>query len=124
MLGGIMSGLKILILEDDEMIGEILAEMLEDMGHSVLGIAETEKKAIALAARNRPEFMICDVTLEEGSGIVAADTICASGIVPHMFVSGDVNRVHKAVPGAIVLEKPFRQNDVEVAIERTLAAFG
>lgn len=119
-----MTGLRILLLEDDILIGEILSEMLEDMGHTVLGVAATEKKGIELAARTRPDFLICDVTLEEGNGISAARTICANGIIPHLFASGDVNRVKASEPNAIILEKPFRQGDVEAAIARARSAFG
>lgn len=119
-----MAGRNILIIEDDELIAEVLAEMVVDMGHSVSGIAETEKKAIALAAQTQPDFLICDVTLEEGSGLAAADAICARQPVPHLFASGDIARVKAARPQAVVLEKPFRQGDVAAAIERALAAFG
>lgn len=118
-----MAGRNILIIEDDELIAEVLAEMVEEMGHSVAGIAETETKAVFLAARTQPDFLICDVTLEEGSGIAAADAICAARNVPHLFASGDVARVKTARPDAVVLEKPFRQRDVAEAIDRALAAF-
>ncbi len=119
--GGIMVGRNILIIEDDELIADILAEMVEEMGHTVAGIAETEKKAIALAAKTQPDFLICDVTLEEGSGIAAAEAICAARPVPHLFASGDIARVKAARPDAVILEKPFRQGDVAAAIDRALA---
>lgn len=119
-----MAGLTILVLEDDVLIAEILSEMLEDMGHTVLGPAATEKKGIELAAQTRPDLLICDVTLEQGDGISAARAICATGVVPHFFSSGDLNRVKAMVPDAIVLEKPFRQGDVETAITRAMTAFG
>lgn len=119
-----MVGRTILIIEDDELIAEVLAEMVEEMGHSVAGIAETEKKAIALAAQTHPDFLICDVTLEEGSGIAAAEAICAARPVPHFFASGDIARVKASRPQAVVLEKPFRRGDVAAAIEQALASFG
>lgn len=119
-----MAGRTILIIEDDELIAEVLADMVEMMGHSVAGIAETEKKAVALAAQTQPDFLICDVTLEEGSGIDAARAICATRPVPHIFASGDIARVKAVNPQAIVLEKPFKQNDVAKAIEEAVAAFG
>ncbi len=124
MLGGTMADRTILIIEDDELIAEVLAEMVEMMGHSVVGIAETEKKAIALAAETQPDFLICDVTLEEGSGIDAARAICAARPIPHLFASGDIARAKAANPQAVVLEKPFKQGDVARAIEQAIAAFG
>jgi CheY-like chemotaxis protein len=115
-----MSDVRILIVEDDILIGELLSLMLEDMGHSVCGIATTEASAVASAAALHPNLMICDMKLDQGTGPGAVATICKTKFVPHIYVSGNINGVLTAVPGAIVVEKPFRQEQLQRAIGRAL----
>jgi hypothetical protein len=41
--------------------------------------------------------------------------------VAHLFISGDVLRVKAARPDAIVVQKPFRDTELDQAIQRTLS---
>ena len=112
--------LRILVLEDDAIIGMLLAEMLEEMGHEVCAIEATETRAISAASRCKPELMIVDARLRHGSGISAVDKICLAEPVPHLFLSGDVSGVRAMRPHAIVVQKPFREGDLAKAIQSTL----
>ncbi len=116
-----MSDVRILIVEDDVLIGELLSLMLEDMGHQVCGIAVTESEAVVLARSRHPDLLICDMKLDEGTGPGAVAEIIKTGFVPHIYVSGNVNSVLAAVPDAIVIEKPFRQEQIMRAIGRALS---
>jgi two-component system, response regulator PdtaR len=87
-----MKPLRILVVEYDVMIGPLLAEMLEDLGHIVCGVEVDAENAMAAAARWRPELMIVDVGLGEASGIAAVKEILRGGFVPYVFVTGDVLR--------------------------------
>src|ERR1700722_4237230 len=71
--------LRVLVVEDDAMIGVLLGEMLEGMGYGVCGIEATEGDAVTAAARYKPDLMIVDVHLGEGSGVSAIDTIHQAG---------------------------------------------
>ena len=115
-----MNDMRILIVEDDFLVGELLSMTLEDLGHEVCGIATSEAAAVAAATADRPDLMICDMTLETGTGPGAVATICRDGFVPHLFVSGNVSSVLAVVPDAIVVEKPFRKTDLVRAIDRAL----
>ena len=119
-----MLPLHVLVVEDDAMIGALLAEMLTEMGHAVDAIESTETAAIAAANRSRPQLMIVDVGLAEGSGVAAVDNILRAGPIPHVFMSGDVSRVRVLRPGAVTLQKPFRESDLLRAIRRALSAEG
>ncbi len=70
-----MSALRILVVEDDAMIGMALTEMLEEMGHDVCSIEATEAEAISAADRCRPDLMIVDVLLGAGNGVSAVTEI-------------------------------------------------
>ena len=70
-----MTALSVLVVEDDAMIGMLLAEMLEDMGYTVCAVVATEEDAVADAARCKPGLMIVDEQLREGSGVSAMERI-------------------------------------------------
>jgi DNA-binding response OmpR family regulator len=55
-----MQTLRVLVVEDDPMIGMLLAEMLEAIGHDVCAIETIEAAAVAAAARYRPDLLIVD----------------------------------------------------------------
>jgi CheY-like chemotaxis protein len=112
--------LRVLVVEDDAMIGVLLGEMLEGMGYDVCGIEATEAEAVTAAARCKPDLMIVDVNLGEGSGVSAIDTIHRAGPVPHVFVSGDIARVRALRPDSIVIQKPYRESELARVIQRAL----
>ena len=87
-----MKALRILVVEDDVMIGGLLAETLEDLGHVVCAVETNAANAVAAAARHHPDLMIVDVGLGEASGVAAVKEILRSGFVPHVFATGDALR--------------------------------
>jgi CheY-like chemotaxis protein len=113
-----MKPLRILVVEDDAVIGMLLSEMLADMGHDVCGVEVTEAAAVAAATRHRPDLMIVDAWLADGTGVSAVAQILRAGWVPHVFISGA--RIQPERPGAVALQKPFLQSDLVRAIQRAL----
>ncbi|MDQ2861886.1 MAG: response regulator [Pseudomonadota bacterium] len=113
--------LRVLVVEDDAMISALLALLLEEMGHQVCAIEDTEQGAVAAAARLRPDLMIVDHRLIDGDGVSAVDKVCRTGFVPHLFLSGAALEIETLRPGAVVLQKPFVDGDLCRAIERALA---
>ena len=114
--------LRVVVVEDDVIIGTLLAEMLAGMGHDVCAIEATEADAVSAAARCKPDLMIVDVGLGEGSGISAIETIHHTGPVPHVFVSADVSRYRGLRPGSIFIQKPYRESDLARVIRQALDA--
>jgi len=115
-----MGALRVLVVEDDAMIGSLLAEMLAGMGHDVCAIEATEADAVTAAGRCKPDVMIVDVRLGEGSGITAVAEILRTGFVPHVFISGDTSTVQALRPDAVAIQKPFREADLARGIQRAL----
>ena len=116
-----MDSLRILVVEDDALIGMLLADMLTAMGHAVCAVAGTQVEAVAAAERNKPDMLIVDARLREGSGVAAVDQIQCGGFVPYIFVTGDSRGVLAQKPNAIVLEKPFTEGMLATAITRAQA---
>jgi CheY-like chemotaxis protein len=113
---------RVVVVEDDAMIGVLLGEMLEGMGYDVCSIEATEADAVTAAALYRPDLMIVDVQLGDGSGVSAIDTIHRARPVPHVFVSGDIARLRALKPGSIAIQKPYRESELALTIQRALGA--
>ena len=67
-----MKALRTLVVEDDAMIGGLLAETLDGLGHAVCAVETNVAKAVAAASHWRPDLMIVDVGVGEASGVRAA----------------------------------------------------
>jgi CheY-like chemotaxis protein len=117
-----MKALQILVVEDDSLIAMLLVETLVEMGHGVCGVETTESGAIAAALQCQPDLMIVDVQLIEGNGVSAVDQILGTGFVPHLFISGDIKTILARRPGAVAIEKPFRESELVEAIRRALGS--
>ncbi len=109
---------QIMIVEDDQLIGMLLAAMLEDMEMDVCAIEATQSGAVAAALRLRPDLMIVDAKLGGGSGIAAMAEIERHGPMPHIFMSGERSLAPRH--GARLLMKPFSQDQLSCAIRRAL----
>ena len=116
-----MKALHTLIVEDDAMIGGLLAETLEGIGHAVCAVESNVANAVASASYWLPDLMIVDVGLGEASGVAAVKEILQSRFVPHVFVTGHAVRGIPLGPDTVLIQKPFRVSDLERAIQRALA---
>jgi DNA-binding NtrC family response regulator len=96
----------------------LLAEMLERMGHTVCGVAATEQAAIAADAEYSPDLIIADAKLGHGSGLAAMTKILQRHDVAHILMSGDILSLAEQRPDAVLLEKPFRDEDLQRGILR------
>lgn len=112
--------IRVLIVEDEALIALVLAEILEEMGFGVCASEATEAGAVAAAIRHRPDLMIVDARLREGSGIGAVETILRDHFIAHIFLSGDRLAASGLHPRAILLQKPFLEPELALAIRRAL----
>ena len=113
--------LRILVVDDDALIGNLLGDLLVAMGHEVCAIEVDEAGAVAAAALHKPDLMIVDATLGRGSGIRAVDTVSLTGAIHHLFISVDTLRVKLARPNAVVAQKPFVETELACAIAHAMA---
>jgi CheY-like chemotaxis protein len=114
-----MTQLRILVVDDNAVIGALIAEMLESLGHLVCAVATTEQSAIATAQSQKPDLMIVDMRLGAGSGAAAMNSILRAGPMPHVFISGA--GWEGVARGATTLRKPFGMADLIVAMDQALA---
>lgn len=112
--------LRLLLAEDDIVLGMLLGEMLEEMGHEICAIESSEADLVAAALKYGPDLMIVNAELGDGSGVSAVTEILRAGPIAHLFTSGDIARVRILRPDAVLLQKPFRELDLIRAMQRAL----
>lgn len=95
----LMTGMKILIVEDEPFAAEELKEKLEKLDHEVTGIAESYEEALELIHRNKPELVLVDIELKgKLTGIDLSEELQNQGI-PFLYLTGieEQNIYDKAV---------------------------
>jgi len=107
--------MKVLIAEDEVLLGLLLTEFLLEAGHVVLGPAMTASEALSLARAAPPDLALIDIELRDGaSGIALAETLARAGVLT-IFASAQaalarLNRRHaigyiaKPYAPAVVIE--------------------
>lgn len=117
-----MSTIRILIVEDDPIIGADLGDRLEEMGYTVLGPVVSGEAALTFFADNIPDLVIMDIQLEGVlDGIETTRRIREKHTLPVIFLSSNSDDTTfmqaKSVQPQAFLSKPFRGKDLKHAIE-------
>lgn len=66
---------KVLVVDDTEHVRNMLVEMLELDGFSVVGKADSGEMAIDLASKSDPDVVVMDYKMPQMDGLAAARTI-------------------------------------------------
>ena len=113
----------ILIIEDEPLIAMDIEEMVESLGHRVVGIARTHAEATAMFGKTRPRMVLADIQLADGSsGIDAVNEILSSSPVPVIFITAFPERLltgERPEP-AFLVTKPFNPDMVKALISQAL----
>jgi DNA-binding response OmpR family regulator len=114
---------KILLIEDDRVIRESTAELLELEGYHML-TAENGKKGIEIAKEYDPELIICDIMMPEVDGYGVFDILskdASTSTIPFIFLTAktEESEILKGIElgAADYLTKPFKVPELLVAIE-------
>ena len=110
---------RVLIVEDELLIADILEEVLVSDGFEVCGIARGIKEALTLAEQHAPELAIVDVHLIDGYGTDLAPVLMDRYRTRIVYTTANIDAVTNAV-GHACLRKPFRLSLVRRAIDITL----
>jgi CheY-like chemotaxis protein len=113
----------VLIIEDEPIIALDIETMVEELGHTVTGVARTHREAITLVAKKRPGLVLADIQLADGSsGLDAVNEILSSVDVPVIFITAYPERLltgDRPEP-AFLITKPFQPEAVKAAISQAL----
>ena len=98
---------RILVVDDEPLIGMLLEDWLAELGYETVGPATSLGAALALIEGARLDAAIIDVSLGQQSGYPVAAALSARGI-PFAFATGHAGgALEVPYDSAPVLFKPF-----------------
>jgi CheY-like chemotaxis protein/DNA-directed RNA polymerase specialized sigma24 family protein len=114
---------RILIIEDETVIAMDLSDLVTAAGHDVCAVATTATEAVEAAERERPDLVLADIQLADGSsGIDAVKQILSSFDVPVIFVTAFPDRLltgERPEP-TFLITKPYSPDMVRAAVSQAL----
>ena len=118
---------QILIADDDAVLRLDLKNMLESMGHTVIGEADNGEAAVLMARNLRPDLIVLDVMMPRMNGLEAAESIAKERLGPVMLLTAysEVPMIEQANRAGVLayLVKPFRQQELQPAIEIAITRY-
>jgi DNA-directed RNA polymerase specialized sigma24 family protein len=114
---------RVLIIEDESIIALHLENLMNELGHEVVGIAATRDEAVRQAVIRRPGLVLADVRLADGSsGIDAVSDILRSFDVPVVFITAYPERLltGERIEPTYLITKPFLPETVKAAVGQAL----
>jgi response regulator NasT len=117
---------RVLIVEDDTLVGMGLKAQLERLGHSVVGQASTAPEAMSLYREHKPDIVLLDIRLDDADGIDVAGQLLKERRAPMIIISAysDKDLIDRASAAGVFgyLIKPANaealQAQMEVAVRR------
>lgn len=120
---------RILLVEDDRRVAQVNRDLVEAGGHQVVGLAGTVQEGLELTTRLRPELILLDVYLPDGTGVdllLALRSAQELTDVIMLTAADDLLTVRRALSlGALdYVIKPFEQARLLGAVARVGARRG
>jgi AmiR/NasT family two-component response regulator len=124
-----MTRRRIVIAEDEPLARLDLGQMLENLGHEVVGQAGDGRTAVDLARELIPDLVIMDIKMPgEIDGLGAAGLLAEERVAPVLLLTAysDQEFIDGARDAGVMgyLVKPYGENQLAPAIEVALARFG
>ena len=117
----------VLVIEDKLEIRENTCELLELQGYKVI-FAENGKTGLAMAKKNKPDIILCDILMPEANGyevFAGLKNDAGTRHIPFVFLTASAEL--KEVEAGLVMgakgyiRKPFEPDELFETIERCLA---
>jgi response regulator NasT len=122
-----MSGTRVMIAEDNELIALTLEEQLSNLGYNVVGVAHTGTEAVRMCTKLQPDIVLMDIQMPELSGDGAAKEIAKQQPTPVVMLTAYSDNEHilrAEDSGALAyLVKPINPEELPPTIDVALARF-
>jgi len=118
------TSIKILVVEDEMLIGAKISMLLTNLGYEVTGILPRGEDAIVQVEENKPDIIILDINLKGKIDGIETAAILQRKNIPVIYLTANsddatFNRAKHTKPTAFI-SKPFKQLDLQRAIELTI----
>jgi two-component system, response regulator PdtaR len=119
----LMKPLRIAVAEDNWFIAEYLCGELAALGHAIVGRARTGEELIDLVAHERPDLVLADVRLADGSdGLAAAKEIQERFDIPAIAATGHLSAAEAEAAGLLgILGKPYTSYALRAVLDGAAA---
>jgi DNA-binding NarL/FixJ family response regulator len=113
--------LRVMIVEDEFFIALDVQNLVQALGHVVVGVAVSADEAVRLAQREQPDVALVDIRLVgPRDGVDAAEEIFSRFGVPSLFVTANTDpqtrRRAQAIHPLGFVEKPVTPQRLQVAL--------
>jgi len=118
--------IKILIVEDEMIIGAKISMQLTALGYEVTGLVPRGEEAVLHVKVNKPDIVLLDINLKgKIDGIETAKQMYEMAHVPIIYLTANTdeatfNRAKATKPYAFI-SKPYKPIDLQRAIELTIS---
>lgn len=118
---GVYMNKKVVIVEDDQLLGIVLEKMANSLDLEVLDISQTGSGAVESIQKHNPDLIFMDIQLADDiNGIQAMEQIRNHTNAPVIYITGqsDLNTRKKAsqVQNSFFMIKPVNIHDLKSAI--------
>ena len=118
---------RIVIADDETLICMDLREMLEEAGHTVVGVGSDGVEALDLVKEKKPDLVILDVKMPRLDGIQTAKMIAHDNAAPVVLLTafGDEDIIEKAKKSMVFgyVMKPVDERNLFPAIQIAVSQF-
>jgi CheY-like chemotaxis protein len=113
---------SVLVVEDDDILGEAIGLCVEEAGYEVAGVAQSVDAALSTLRHRTVDAALLDINLRGELVFAVADALAARG-VPFVFVSGQpassIPETHRHRP---LVPKPYYDAALCAALASVLGA--
>jgi CheY-like chemotaxis protein len=110
----ILTGLRVLIVEDEQLVAMLIEDFLDELGCKVVGPASTVAETLALIETAQIDLALLDLNLRRGETTYSSADALAARSIPFAFVTGlTAQSLEGSYKGSPTLQKPFRMEDLE-----------
>jgi len=119
--------LRIVVADDEPRMQAYFRKMLPEIGHEVVGVAQTGRELVEQCKSLKPYLVITDVKMPDMDGIEAAGEIYRTAAIPVILISAhhDQELIERAEADHVMayLVKPVKQAHLEPAIAIAMRRF-
>lgn len=120
--------MRMMVVEDDPIVAEGIAAILELIDHDVVGVAYTGQEALRMARKLRPDMLLMDINLPDFSGIEVLAELETDMVIPCIFLTAytdqkliDMASERSSSYGYLI--KPTNENELKAAINIALMRY-
>lgn len=119
---------EILIVEDEPLIAEDIAETLKDAGYGIAGVAHNSEKAVSILEESSPSLALLDIQIDgEINGLGLAEIINEKFQIPFIFLTSftdesTLRKVRGLKPYGFIV-KPFDDKELVTNVQLAISKY-